>query len=71
MPSLRQLRIKSADNQVYLELPLTIGVIAGGAVALAAPWLAVLGAFAAIVVKAKIEVVREIEADDVEEPEAQ
>lgn len=69
--NVRQLRIKSADDQVYLELPLTIGVIAGGAVALAAPWLAVLGAFAAIVVKAKIEVVREIEADEVEEPEAQ
>lgn len=62
--NVRQLRIKSADDDVYMEMPLTIGVLAGGAVALAAPWLAVLGAFAALVARVKIEVVREITPDD-------
>ena len=62
--NVRQLRIKSADDDVYMEMPLTIGVLAGGAVALAAPWLAVLGAFAALVARVKIEVVREIEPGD-------
>jgi hypothetical protein len=59
--NVRQLRIRSAEgDNVYLEMPLTIGVLAGGAVALAAPWLAVLGAFAALVARVKIEVVREL-----------
>jgi hypothetical protein len=62
--NVRQLRIKGADDDVYMEMPLTIGVLAGGAVALAAPWLAVLGAFAALVARVKIEVVREITPDD-------
>ncbi len=67
--NVRLLRIKSVDDDVYLEMPLTIGVLAGGAVALAAPWLAVLGAFAALVARAKIEVVREVQEDEVEETE--
>jgi hypothetical protein len=59
--NVRLLRIKSAEgDDVYLEMPLTIGVVAGGAIALAAPWLAMLGAFAALVARVKIEVVREI-----------
>ena len=28
--NVRQLRIKSADDDVYMEMPLTIGVLAGG-----------------------------------------
>jgi Domain of unknown function (DUF4342) len=59
----RQLRINAADGDVYLETPLTIGVLAGGAVALAAPWLAILGALAALLTKVKIEIVRESESD--------
>lgn|SRR5690606_21334153 len=63
--NVRQLRIKSAaGDDVYLEMPLTIGVIAGGAVALAAPWLAVVGAFAALVARVKIEIVREIKDNE-------
>jgi hypothetical protein len=53
---------------VSLELPLTVGVIAGGALVLAAPWLAVLGAIAAFVTKAKIEVEREPETPVLPEP---
>lgn len=57
----QQLRIKARDGDIYLETPLTIGVIAGGAVALAAPWLAILGALAALITKVRIEIVREAE----------
>lgn len=59
----RQLRIKARDGDVYLETPLTIGVLAGGAVALAAPWLAILGALAALLTNVKVEVVRELDDD--------
>lgn len=61
--NVRQLRLKAADGDVYLETPLTIGVIAGGAVVLAAPWLAILGAIAAMVAHVKVEVVREVDPD--------
>lgn len=60
----RQLRIKAADGDVYLETPLTFGVIAGGAVVLAAPWLAILGVLAALVSRVQIEVEREDDNDD-------
>ena len=59
----RQLRIKAEDGDVWLETPLTLGVIAGGAVALAAPWLAILGVLAALVSRVRVEVVREIEVE--------
>jgi len=62
--NVRQLRIKASDGDIYLETPLTIGVIAGGAVVLAAPWLAILGAIAALVAHVKIEVVREEEPEE-------
>ena len=55
----RRLRIKGADGEPILEIPLDVGAIAGGAVALAAPWLAILGAFAALVARATVEIVRE------------
>jgi len=55
----RRLRIKAADGSLILEIPLSVGAIAGGAVALAAPLLAVLGAFAALIARARIEIVRE------------
>lgn len=65
--NVRSVRIKGADDNIFMEIPLTIGVIAGGAVALAAPWLAVLGAFAALAARVKIEVVREIQIGDDED----
>lgn len=64
--NVRQLRIKASDGDIMLETPLTFGVVAGGAVALAAPWLAILGAIAAFVTKARLEIVREMD-DEAEE----
>ncbi len=62
--NVRQLRLKASDGDIVLETPLTFGVIAGGAVALAAPWLAVLGVIAALVTHVSIEVEREVEPGD-------
>lgn len=59
--NVRQVRIKASDGDIVLETPLTIGVVAGGAVALAAPWLAILGVIAALVTHVTIEVVREVD----------
>jgi hypothetical protein len=59
----RRLRVKGPDGHIFLEIPLNVGALAGGAVTLAAPWLAVLGAFAALIAHARIEIVRE-EPDD-------
>lgn len=66
--NVRQLRLKAEDGDIYLETPLTIGVLAGGAVALAAPWLAILGAVAALVTRVKVEIVREEDDDEEQKP---
>ena len=55
----KKVRIIEPDGDIALEIPLTYGAIAGGAVALAAPVLAILGALAAFVAKVRIEVVHE------------
>jgi hypothetical protein len=44
-----------------MEVPLTAGVVVGGAVTIVAPVLAALGALAALLTHVKIEVVRERE----------
>ena len=62
--NVRHVKIKAPGGEVYFETPLTVGVLAGGAVALAAPWLAILGAIAALVTRVKVEVVREGAAAD-------
>ena len=62
----KRVRIIEPDGDIALEIPLTYGAIAGGAVALAAPVLAILGALAAFVAKVRIEVVHEEAAEDAE-----
>ena len=57
-------RVIEPDGDIALEMPLTIGAIAGGAVLVAAPLLALLGALAAFVTKVKIEIVRNGERPD-------
>jgi hypothetical protein len=57
--NVRLLRIRSENGDVFLEIPLTIGAVTGGVVALAAPWLAVLGAIAGLLARVKIEIVRQ------------
>ena len=55
----RRIRITEPDGDLVLDMPLTIGAIAGGAVVIAAPLLAVIGALAAFVTKVRVEVVRD------------
>ncbi len=55
----KRVRIVEPDGDIALELPLTYGAIAGGAVVLAAPVLAILGALAAFFAKVRLEVVHE------------
>lgn len=56
--NVRRLKVIAGDD-FTLEMPVTVGVVMGGVVVLAAPWLAVLGVIAALVVRLRIEVERE------------
>lgn len=60
--NVRRVIIKDEDGKVYLELPVTIGVIG----ALLAPMLAAVGAIAAMVANLRIEVIR---SEEPEKPE--
>ncbi len=61
--SVRNLKIIADDGDVFLETPLNIGLVVGGVVALAAPWLAILGAIAAMATKVRIVVERDGDDD--------
>ena len=52
--NVRRLIIKDEQGKVYLEIPVTVGVLG----ALIAPMLAAVGAIAAMVANLKIEVIR-------------
>ena len=56
--NVRQLKVTARDSDFSLEIPITVGVIIGGAVALTAPWLAALGVVAGLVTRVDIEVER-------------
>lgn len=66
----RRIRITEPDGDLVLEIPLTIGAVAGGALVLAAPLLAALGALAAFLTRVKIEVVRDGSGSAGKPPEA-
>lgn len=55
----RRVTIRTDDGKELMSVPLTVGVVAGGLITLAAPLLAALGAVAALVSRVKLEVVRE------------
>lgn len=56
--NVRRLIIRNSDDDKLLEVPLTAGVMVGGAFTLIAPILAALGAMASLLAKVKIEVIR-------------
>ncbi len=62
----KRIRVVEPDGDIALEIPLTYGAIAGGAVVLAAPVLAILGTLGAFAARLKIEIVHE-ETDGSEE----
>ncbi|MBF6594735.1 MAG: DUF4342 domain-containing protein [Thermaceae bacterium] len=57
--NVRRVIIRSKDGHELLTMPMTLGVLGGGVVALAAPIWAAVGALAALVAQVKLEVVRE------------
>jgi hypothetical protein len=56
--NVRRIIIRNEEDEVLMEVPLTTGVVVGGAVTIVAPVLAALGALAALLTHVKIEVVR-------------
>jgi Domain of unknown function (DUF4342) len=54
----QRVRVTEPDGDIIVDMPLTLGAIAGGAVVLAAPLLAILGVLAAFLSKVKLEIVR-------------
>ena len=62
--NVRRLIIRNANNEVLIEVPLTPAVVVGGVATIMAPLAAALGAFAALIAKVKIEVVRIDEVND-------
>ena len=63
MGNVSKLRIKDKDDDFSLEMPMSVGVLVGGAVVLSAPWLAILGVIAGLVTKVTIDVERDAPAD--------
>ncbi|NDV02460.1 DUF4342 domain-containing protein [Pseudoroseicyclus tamaricis] len=57
--SVKRVRIKEPDGDIAVDLPLTVGALAGGALVLAAPALAIVGAIAGAFAKVTVEVVRD------------
>ena len=58
--NIRTLRVRAGDD-FTLEMPMTVGALAGGVVVLTAPWIAVIGVIAAMLTRVKIEVERDAE----------
>jgi diacylglycerol kinase family enzyme len=56
--NVRHLIIRNPDDEKLLEVPLTAGVVVGGAFTVLAPVLAALGAMAALLARVKVEIVR-------------
>lgn len=61
--NVRRVVLRDAAGAVLIELPLAAGVAVGGAVALALPTLAALGAMAALLTNCKLSIVREVPAE--------
>jgi hypothetical protein len=62
--NIRTLRIKDKNGKYLLEIPLTVGVVAGSVFALTAPWAVALSALAGFVMDVKIEVIRDVDDND-------
>lgn len=59
--NVRRLVVRKADGTPLMDIPLTAGVAVGGALTLLAPFLAALGAIAALFSKVQVDVQRKVE----------
>ena len=57
--NVRRLIIRSPEGKVLLEIPLTVGVVAGGIFTMIAPFLAALGGIAALLTRVRIQIIRD------------
>lgn len=57
--NVRRLIIRNGEGRTLIEIPLTIGVVAGGALAFFYPILAVLAGIGGLYARVRIEIVRE------------
>ena len=62
--NVRKIVLKKENDEILFELPLTAGVLAGGAVTLMAPVIAAIGAAAAFLAHLKVEIHRETDSGD-------
>ena len=62
--NVRRLIIRTPNNEVLIEIPLTAGVAVGGAMVLFLPVLAALGAIAALLAKVKVDIVHTEDDDE-------
>ncbi len=67
--NIRRLIIRDQESRVLLEIPLTIGAVAGGALLVFYPLLAGLAVVGGLVAKLRIEIVRVLD-DEATTPEA-
>ncbi|MCL4861394.1 MAG: DUF4342 domain-containing protein [Caldilineaceae bacterium] len=57
--NVRRLILRTQDDKLIMEIPLTAGAVVGGVVTLFVPLLAALGALAALIARVKVQIVRE------------
>ena len=68
--NVRRLIIRTPDDKMVLEIPLSAGAAVGGVLVYFTPILAALGALAALLARVKIEIVRSEPTADEDEPKA-
>ncbi|MBE2183119.1 MAG: DUF4342 domain-containing protein [Anaerolineae bacterium] len=56
--NVRKIVVRNPEGRVYMEVPLTVGVLAGGVMFWFAPVLSALGAIGALLARVRIEVIR-------------
>lgn len=56
--NVRRLILRTQDDKLIMEIPLTAGAVFGSVVTLFAPLLAALGALAALIARIKVQIVR-------------
>lgn len=61
--NVRRLIIRDQEGRTLLEIPLTIGAVAGGALLVFYPLLAGLAVLGGLLAKVRVEIVREIDGD--------
>lgn len=67
--NVRRLIIRTQEDKILLEIPLTAGVAVGGVVTILSPVLAALGALAALIAKVKVQIIRTETMDESQDEE--